>query len=33
MRRAEFSAVLARGNPAGLVQHMNKLAADAKKDG
>lgn len=33
MRRAEFAAVLGRGKPADLVTHMNKLAADAKKDG
>ena len=33
MRRAEFAAVLARGKPADLITHMNKLAADAKKDG
>ncbi len=31
MRRAEFSAVLARGTPADLVTHMNKLTEDAKK--
>ena len=33
MRRAEFAAVLGRGNAAGLITHMNKLAADAKKEG
>ncbi len=33
MRRAEFAAVLARGKPVDLITHMNKLAADAKKDG
>lgn len=33
MRRAEFAAVLGRGKPADLITHMNKLAADAKKDG
>lgn len=33
IRRAEFAAVLGRGKPADLVTHMNKLAADAKKDG
>lgn len=32
MRRAEFAAVLGRGNAAGLVEHMKKLAVDAKKD-
>ena len=30
--RAQFAAVMSKGTPADLVTHMNKLAADAKKD-
>ncbi len=31
--RAQFASVLGKGTSADLVVHMNKLAADAKKDG